>query len=133
MKKYIVTAAILTNKNQILCMQRNKSKFDYITYKYEFPGGKVEKDESLETGLARELREEMDILVEVKPSHFYMTVEHQYPDFKITMHSYLIPIEKRDFLMKEHINAKWLNPKSLLELDWAAADEPIVESLMREL
>lgn len=45
MKHYTVTAAVLINNKQILCMQRSKSKFDYISYKYEFPGGKVEVDE----------------------------------------------------------------------------------------
>ena len=52
MKHYTVTAAILTNENEILCMQRPKSKYEYISYKFEFPGGKVEENESNEEGLS---------------------------------------------------------------------------------
>jgi 8-oxo-dGTP diphosphatase len=132
MKHYTVTAAILSNENQILCMQRNKGKFDYISYKYEFPGGKVEEGETFEAGLSRELTEEMGVDVAISPNNFYMTVEHEYPDFKITMHSYLIEVRNREFVMKEHLDAKWLDANELKTLDWAEADKPIVEALMRD-
>lgn len=132
MKHYTVTAAILSNENQILCMQRNKGKFDYISYKYEFPGGKVEEGETFEAGLSRELTEEMGVDVSISPNNFYMTVEHEYPDFKITMHSYLIEVRNREFVMKEHLDAKWLDANELKTLDWAEADKPIVEALMRD-
>ena len=130
MKHYIVTAAILTHNNQYLCMQRGPSKYDYISYKYEFPGGKVEADESLEVGLARELFEEMGIRVDVQPEQFFFTVTHEYPDFSITMHSFLCPISTRDFQLNEHIDFKWLDRENLLELDWAMADVPIVQKIM---
>ncbi len=42
MKHIVVTAAILLNDGEILCMQRNQSNYPYVSYKYEFPGGKVE-------------------------------------------------------------------------------------------
>lgn len=132
MKHYTVTAAILSNENQILCMQRNKGKFDYISYKYEFPGGKVEEGETFEAGLSRELTEEMGVDVAISQNNFYMTVEHEYPDFKITMHSYLIEVRNREFVMKEHLDAKWLDANELKTLDWAEADKPIVEALMRD-
>ena len=57
MKHYYVTAAILINNGEILCMQRGPSKYEYVAYKYEFPGGKVEESESLEACLQRELME----------------------------------------------------------------------------
>lgn len=131
MKHLTVTAAILTHNNEYLCMQRGPSKYDYIAYKYEFPGGKVEDSESLEAGLSRELFEEMDIHVDIKPEHFFYTVTHEYPDFKITMHSYLCPIDNRIFTLKEHIGFKWLTIDELSQPDWAQADIPIVEELMR--
>lgn len=131
MKHFLVTAAILTNDGEILCMQRAKSKYDYISHKFEFPGGKVEEGESREAGLSREIFEEMDLKVDVEKSHYYMSVEHEYADFKITMHSYLIPIESREFKLKEHESYVWLSREKLMSLDWAGADIPIVHELMK--
>ena len=133
MKHYEVTAAIIIENNEILCMQRDKSKFDYISYKYEFPGGKVEQDESLEEALARELAEEMDIELSIESSQFFMTVNHDYPDFSITLHSYLCQINERNFTRREHISHVWLKPEKLDVLDWAAADLPIVKKLINVL
>lgn len=130
MKHYIVTAAILTHNNQYLCMQRGPSKYDYISCKYEFPGGKVEADESLEAGLSRELFEEMGIRVDILSEQFFLTVTHEYPDFSIVMHSFLCPINTRDFQLNEHIDFRWLDRENLLQLDWAMADVPIVQKLM---
>ena len=130
MKHIIVTAAILTNNDQILCMQRAKSKFDYISYKYEFPGGKVEKNESHEEGLSRELKEEMDLDIKVCKNQFFKSVTHEYPDFIVTLHSYLCSVDTRKFELKEHESFIWLNKTDLLTLDWALADIPIVKKLM---
>lgn len=130
MKHLTVTAAILIEKNEILCMQRGPGKYPYISYKYEFPGGKLEPGESHEECLRRELQEEMDIHVDVKPEHFFMTVDYTYDDFSITMHSYLCPVQSRHFVRKEHVDHKWMPAKELHTLDWAPADIPIMKKLM---
>ena len=114
-------------------MQRSESKYNYVSYKYEFPGGKTEKGESNVEGLMRELNEEMDIEVSIKPEDFFLTIEHQYPDFSITMHSYICQIADRKFNRKEHHSHIWLKAKELDTLDWAAADLPIVRKLMGEM
>jgi len=132
MKQLTVTAAILINNNQILCMQRDKAKYDYISYKFEFPGGKLEEGETNEKCLSRELAEEMGIEIEIKDTNYFMTIEHNYPDFSIKMHSYIIVVPSRNFIMKEHIDAKWLNANELESLDWAEADKPIVKELKRK-
>ena len=133
MKHITVTAAILINNNEILCMQRGENKYPYISYKFEFPGGKVETGESFEQALARELLEEMDISINIQPSQYYMTINHQYPDFSIEMHCYLCPVNDRTFIRREHISHIWLKPESLSSLDWAPADVPIAEKIMAEL
>ncbi len=133
MKHLTVTAAILRCRNEILCMQRNQSKFDYVSHKFEFPGGKAEAGESFEQCLSRELLEEMELSIIVVPEQFYMTVEHTYPDFSITMHSYLIDVDSKIFTRKEHVDHKWLKPEELLTLDWAPADQPIVKKIVKDL
>lgn len=124
-----VVAAIIINNGEILCMQRNVGKYDYVSYKYEFPGGKLENGESKSQALMRELSEEMDLNVIISEDDFFMTVEHEYPDFSITMHSYICKIGSRSFTRKEHISHTWLKVDSLETLDWAAADLPIVKKL----
>ena len=132
MKSYEVVAAIIIYQDKILCMQRNKGKYDYVSYKYEFPGGKIESGETRAEALQRELREEMALEVEVKEEDYYMSVEHTYPDFKITMHSFICQVESQAFERKEHIDHKWLTRKELMALDWAPADIPIVKRLQEE-
>lgn len=129
MPHYTVTAAILIESGEILCMQRQKSKYDYVSFKYEFPGGKVEAGESNEEALMRELQEEMGIDITVNPDHFFMTIHHEYPDFSITMHTYLCPVSDRTFTRKEHANHVWLKPDELDKLDWTPADFPIIQKL----
>lgn len=132
MKHYEVVAAVIEHDGKILCMQRNKGKFDYVSYKFEFPGGKVEAGEERHTALERELREEMDMDISIPEDAYLMTVEHTYPDFAITMHAYVCKLAQPKFVMKEHVAAKWLAPADLNTLDWAAADMPIVELLQQE-
>lgn len=114
-------------------MQRDYSKYDYISYKYEFPGGKVEEGESWTSALMREIREEMDLDLNVNDDDYFMTVKHEYPDFAITMHCYLCQMEHRAFTLKEHISYKWMKPSLLEHLDWAEADRPVVVKLMETM
>ena len=130
MKKHLeVVGAILVYDGKILCMQRGASKYPYTAYKYEFPGGKIEPGETPEQALERELREEMDIAVTVRPQDAYMTVEHSYPDFDITFHTYLCKVKTSAFTRKEHIAHQWLLPRKLHTVDWAPADAPITAKL----
>jgi 8-oxo-dGTP diphosphatase len=130
MKHYTVVAAVIEDNEQVLCMQRKESKYDYVSYKYEFPGGKVEAGETPENALVREILEELDLSINIKGP--YLTVNHQYPDFSLTMHSFLCKATSRTPQLKEHIKYQWLNRDELGDLDWAAADIPIVEKLQSE-
>ena len=127
MKKVEVVAAVLINKNQILSVQRAKHKLDYISEKFEFPGGKIEVGETKEEALNRELKEELNIDAVV--GEHIITIEHQYPDFELTMHAYGVHIGVRDLTLNEHIAQLWLDKKDIYSVDWAAADVPIVDKL----
>ena len=127
-KHYTVSAAIIVDNKKILCVQRNKGKYDYISYKYEFPGGKLEEGENEEDALKREISEELNLEIDVAEK--FLVVTHEYLDFNLTMHSYLCKANTEKLVLKEHIDAKWLNKDELIELDWAAADLPIVSKLI---
>jgi 8-oxo-dGTP diphosphatase len=130
MKHYTVVAAIIVSEDQILCTQRNESKYDYVSFKFEFPGGKVENGETPEDALSREIKEELDLSIDILSP--YLTVTHKYPDFELEMHSFLCHSNSRNPHLKEHVQYLWLKREELNQLDWAAADLPIVEKLQSE-
>ena len=107
MKHLEVVAAILEYDGKILCMERGQGKFEYVSFKYEIPGGKIEPGEE----------------------DLYMTVHHDYPDFSISLHAFRCRLDKPDFIRKEHVDAKWMAPADLPTLDWAPADVPIMQKL----
>lgn len=130
MKHIQVVAAIVVHENKILCVQRNENKFDYISKKYEFPGGKMEEGESKEETIKREMLEELNLAIEVQED--FLTVTHDYPDFIITMHSFICSCKDPSLELTEHIDFQWLPASEMGDLDWAAADVPIVEKLMNK-
>lgn len=130
MKHYKVVAAIILNGDKILCVQRGTSKFDYISEKYEFPGGKIEADETKVDAIIREINEELKINILVQDE--FLTIHHKYPDFELTMHSFICHVENTNLTLTEHIDFKWLHKHELTHLDWAAADIPIVEKLIED-
>ena len=131
MKKIEVVAAIIYYRNEVLCVQRPENKYSYISKKFEFPGGKIEVGESKQEALKREIMEELGI----RPSigDLFMTVVHTYPDFELTMHTYICEVADKDVVLHEHISLKWLTSDILNQLDWAAADIPIVNKLIKNV
>ena len=128
MKHHHVVAAIICHQHKYLCVQRGKNKHKYVAFKYEFPGGKVEPGESNAQALRREIREELQMDIQV--GELFTSVYHEYPDFAITMDSYLCTTKSPQLHLNEHIAHQWLAKKDLQTLSWAPADIPIVEKLM---
>ena len=124
-----VVAAVIFREGKVLCVQRPRNTKEFISLKWEFPGGKIEPGENREQALLREILEELD--VEIENLEYFITVEHTYPGFHLVMHAYTCSIAKGEPVLKEHVALKWLRVEELDQLDWAAADIPIVEKLMR--
>lgn len=125
MKTIEVVAAVLKKDNLFFCAQRKDE--GALAKKWEFPGGKLETNETPVEALKRELNEELNINVEV--GEFVLTVNHQYPTFFIIMHSYFCDIDTFDIKLNEHLGSKWLSVEELDSVDWADADKPIVEKI----
>ena len=130
MKHYNVVAAVVCHDGKYLCMQKGKTKFEYTSYKWEFPGGKIEPGETPQQALARELMEEMEYPVEVGEE--LVTVNHEYPDFSITMTAFLCTSkgDANGFRRRKHADSKWCSKDELKGLDWAAADVGVVASIL---
>ena len=130
MKLITTVAGIIYNeKGEILCTKRDAGKYAYVSYKWEFPGGKMEQGESEIQTLERELREELEIKVEILDK-FYQ-VEHDYPDFHLSMALYECKMLSHNFKMNVHKDIKWVKPQDMLSLDWAEADLPVAEKLAK--
>jgi 8-oxo-dGTP diphosphatase len=127
MKHIQVVAAVIIHNNKILCVQRGPAKYEYISKKWEFPGGKLEEGETKLEAIVREIKEELHM--EINVDAFLITVKHTYPDFQLTMDTFLCSSITGELTLTEHGDYKWLEKSELSGLDWAAADVPIVEKL----
>ena len=130
MKHIEVVAGVIEFDNKILCMERDRGKYDYVSFKWEFPGGKIEEGETKEQALKRELREEMEMDVELN-DHF-IDVYHEYPDFSMNMYVFKCTAKSKDLKMNVHHDFMWVEKNQLNKLDWADADKPIVKKLLSE-
>ena len=124
MKKIEVVAAIVQDGEKIFATQRGYGEFKDG---WEFPGGKIEPGESKETALARELKEELDMEVEI--GELFETVEYDYPNFHLTMHCFWCKLKQKDYVLKEHEAAKWLLRSELNSVAWLPADLGLIAKL----
>lgn len=127
MKKQIyVVGAIISHQGKVLCAQRGPGRA--LANLWEFPGGKIEENESPIDALKRELSEELLVTVDVATAPFESTT-YDY-DFG-TVHLTTFICHLLDGLPKltEHIDIKWLPVEELDSLEWAPADVPAVRKL----
>ena len=122
-----VVAAIIKVNNKFLCCQRNKNKYEYISKKYEFPGGKIEKNETKEEALKREIREELGLKIYIEK--LVKTIEYSYPDFDIRMHCFLCSVDNFDIKLNDHISYRLMESDELHLLDWVPADLELINLL----
>lgn len=128
MKTVKVVAAIIIHENKIFATQRGYGEFKDG---WEFPGGKIEPGETPQEALVREIKEELDIEIEVKD--FLETVEYDYPEFHLSMDCFFCSIRSGELVLKEHEAAKWLTVETLDSVDWLPADQGLVEEIRKYL
>jgi A/G-specific adenine glycosylase len=125
----IVGAAVVTNsKDQILIAQRRTE--DMLGGLWEFPGGKQEPDETIEECVARELKEELGIQVEI--GEFLVTVKHAYSHFTMDLHTYFAKIKSGRPKTLECQDFKWLTISELRNVPYSKADLKIIEALEKQ-
>ncbi len=128
MKTIEVVAAIIIsnkeNKKKIFATQRGYGEFKGG---WEFPGGKMEKGETQQQALIREIREELATEIEV--DEFFRTVEYDYDSFHLTMHCYICHVKAGNLSLLEHESSVWLTSDELEQVDWLPADVGILSQL----
>lgn len=122
-----VTCAIITIDEKILAVQRSRQMS--LPMKWEFPGGKIEPAETEMECIQREIREELNI--EIKMLDRLLPSIHCYPTFTIELIPYTANYVSGELRLKEHNSYVLLNRDKLDTLDWAEADIPIVQEVMK--
>jgi len=129
MKKQIkVVGAIIRNEQeQILCALRSSEMS--LPNLWEFPGGKIEKGEQPEESLVREIKEELGC--EIKVADLVEDVVHEYPGIIVNLLTYEATVALGTPIASEHAKLEWKDVTELNDLEWAPADIPTVEKLMK--
>ena len=125
-----VVAAIIFFNNKVLVTQRKFHKNPAFSYKFEFPGGKVEKHEDKITALKRELLEELNLKL-TNFKHF-ISYKYTYEINEINLHFFLSNVKELKLTLKAHEAYKLVAVKQLAQLDWLAADYEVINKLQRK-
>jgi len=125
MKKFDVVAAIIVKNNKFFIAQRNRNK--HMGLCWEFPGGKVEKNENFEQALKREIKEELNISILINKK---IGVEN-YQDNKINvkLHYYLCSHIDGEFILNEHEDSAWVAKNEFNKYNFAEGDKDIISLL----
>ncbi len=118
---------MLRESGQILVSRRRSE--DHLGGLWEFPGGKIEADETPERALVRELREELGI--ETRVDGRWGTLTHRYPEREVRLHFFFVRIESGQPEALEVADFRWVSPPELVALEFPDADRPLVEELLR--
>ncbi len=123
-----VIAAILFKDEQILLARRKFGK--HLAGFWEFPGGKIEKDEDPDTCLMRELNEEFGI--QSKVGEHFVDSDYKYDHIQIRLKAYFVEHVSGEFIPVDHDLIDWVKIKDLHTYKLAPADIPIVRKLQLE-
>lgn len=120
-----VTCAVIQKDNHFLICQRSEQM--KLPLKWEFPGGKVENNESLEACLIREIQEELNILIKIERK--MEKIVHHYPSSSIILYPFLCTIKEGEINLNEHKQYQWILKNEFEKYDLAEADLPIIKAL----
>lgn len=125
-----VTAAIIKSNDKYLICQRPLGKGNALLW--EFPGGKIEKGETLADCLKRECFEELDIKIGV--GKLISTKIYEYPDITVNVHFFEAFV--KDDMMKHlkmnvHKSLLWVSKEELKNFEFCPADKDIIELLSK--
>jgi 8-oxo-dGTP diphosphatase len=120
-----VVAGVIRRDGLLLIAQRKAG--DTLAGYWEFPGGKVERDEDLQTALRRELVEELGVEVEVGDE--LHRVVHPYPDRDVRLYFFAASLLQGEPRPIEAADLRWVRPGELLDYQFPEADRPLIEQL----
>ena len=125
MDKFDVVAAIIIKNGKYFIAQRNRNK--HMGLSWEFPGGKVEKEETFEIALKREIKEELNIEINIKNK----LGEENYQDEKINvkLHYFICSHISGEIYLSEHEDSAWITKNEFKNYNFAEGDSDIINLL----
>src|SRR5580704_13117649 len=125
MRSIRVVAAIIRRDGRLLITRRPDDV--HLAGLWEFPGGKVEPDESLKTALIREIDEEIGVRIEVLDEFFQ--VEHHYPTRSVQLHFFDCRIVSGEPRALQVADLRWVRPTELDQFQFPEADQELIARL----
>ncbi len=123
----VVCAIIRSDEGEIFCCKRGPGRS--LEGFWEFPGGKIETNETHEQTIVREIKEELKTTI--VPIKYVGISNYEYSDlekpFSITMYAYECKLIDGELELTEHTEKKWVKVEDLDKIKFAAADLPIVK------
>lgn len=119
----VVTAAIFKENKLLICQRSEKM---ILSGYYEFPGGKVESGESDDEAVAREIKEELDMIVEV--GELIAQTSYEYEDFSLDLLTYKCKTDDKPKMI-EHSDMKWIAVSELDRYSFPPANTPIISKI----
>ncbi len=125
----VVCAIIVNDKEEVFCTRRGPGRA--LEGFWEFPGGKVEENETHEETIIREIKEELSSTI--KPIKYIGKVEHEYTNlespFSITMYGYICKLIEGELTLSEHTAKQWVKKDKLKDIEFAEADIPFIDMI----
>ena len=125
--KIVVSIALINNYDQVLIAKRANNK--HLAGFWEFPGGKVEKDETPENALIREVKEELNVDINNKCIAPLSFSEFDYKNFHLLLLLYICRRWEGEPLPMEEKELKWVKPSMLRKYKMPPADDSLIYSL----
>lgn len=119
-----VVAALIYKDDKVLIAKRSTGD-EKVLGKWEFPGGKVESDETEKHAIEREIKEEFDL--EIRANKFLVNNICKYPSKVIDLRLYNCDFISGEFKLNDHSEYRWVEPDKLLDYDLAPADIQLAE------
>lgn len=128
-KTVLCTAGVLKRDQSLLIAQRPEGK-SFAGW-WEFPGGKIEDQETPEDALTRELHEELGIIVETQKLQKILDITYEYPNFHLSMPTFLCEHWENDPQGCEGQTLQWVTLKEFSDYQILPANEPIIPTLLK--
>ena len=132
MKTVNVVAAVICDsiqeKKKIFATARGYGEFKGM---WEFPGGKIEDEETPQQALIREIWEELETKITV--GDLIATVEYDYPAFHLSMNCYWCQVTQGELKLLEAEEARWLTKETLYDVPWLPADITLIAEIKKKM